>query len=96
MCPCGIGHHTRQVEAARRANPPLSHFKPSFSQRYPLLALSDDSDSEDEHDDSESDGGAGGGDEHDGGVHVLLLLPMTVLSLSQVKRSAADMPAISD
>lgn len=50
--------------------------------------------SKDEHDDSERDGSTSGGDEHDDD-HDLLLLPMTVLKLSQVKRSGTDTPAIS-
>lgn len=65
----------------------------SFWQQYLLLALQDEGDSKDEHDDSERDGSAGG-DEHDDD-HDLIFLPMTALSLSQVKRGAADTLALS-
>lgn len=49
------------------------------------------SNSKDENDDSERDGGASGGDEHDDGHDLCYCWQMTFLSLSQVKRSAADM-----
>ncbi|CAB1458325.1 unnamed protein product [Pleuronectes platessa] len=74
---------------------PSTSTRPPSLQCLLLAPYDDDGDIKDKRNDGESEAGGAGGDNERDDDHDLLLLPMTSLSLSQVKTGPADTLAIS-